>query len=128
MEYNVARAMEICRLDLGQMFQLHEREVVKGRCFLPNEIQTLFNLPGLKVTYEIPEIESSQSAHNQRIRNEFNQHKIYPEFFYLQSLNPQDVHRFDNTVRKLVVDEMKFELRHMGGERRGRLKNVVGEM
>lgn len=128
MEFNLTRAMEICRLDLGQMFQLHEREIARGRCFLPHEVQTLFNLPELKVTYEIPEVEASQSAHNQRIRNEFNQHKVYPEFFYLQSLSPHEVHLFDAMVRKLVVDDMKMELRYMGGEKKGRLKNLVGSM
>ena len=125
MEYPIARSMEVCRLDLGQLYQLQEREKILGRCLMPHEIQDKFNLIPLKVCYEIPERDPAQAEHTQRLRNDFYQHRLFPAFKFVEADRVDLVHEFDNKVRALVVDEMKFELRYTGAERKTRLKDAV---
>lgn len=127
MEYALTRAMEVCRLNLEQIARLEARERALNRCLMPLEIQNVFQLDPLKITYEIPEDDSEMAKHSQRIRKEFYQHKIYPIFQSVSALDIDEIHKFDDIVRKLVVDEMQFELRFMGREAKTRLKKMVLE-
>lgn len=82
--------------------QLHERNM--GRAFMPFEIQERFKLNGLKITYLIPEIDNAQSNHNQRIRQDFYKHGIYPKWLHLNATNVENVHAFDDEIQRTSVD------------------------
>lgn len=75
MEFYICRAMDIARLNYGQIRLLHDHERELGRCLFPSEIRTKFQLPSLKDTWHMPDAKDSKSvagleAHAKRVANE----------------------------------------------------------
>ncbi len=103
MEYAISRAYEVQRLAPDQLFALQTDETKKGRAFMPHEIQAIFNLPDLKVSYEIPDLEPSQALHAQRVRNEFFKQLLFPTYQHLGALNVERVHEFDDAFKNTVI-------------------------
>lgn len=123
MEYYICRAMEAIRLTEDQLAQLQWNESKK--CFMPHEIQKIFNLPPLKEAFLIPEIEAAQSAHNQRIRSDFRRLGLSPE----HDISPMDidrVHSFDETIRE-ADRQGKINFTYQGAVRKRRTTDEIGE-
>lgn len=121
MEYLLSRSMDVCRLNYEDMIKLHVREKNAGRCFFPQEIQGIFKLPLIKQHYEIPDHEAAQSAHNQRLRNEFLAAGLNLNMGYSE---PESIHDFDNKVRGFH-DEMKIDFKYRGGLVRRKISDEV---
>lgn len=125
MEYGLCRAMISCQLDLDQLFRLHEKEKVRGFAYFPFEVNELFGTPALRIFYEIPDDEGMQGAHIQRIRSEFYREKIWPRFRNLCVTDLEEINVFDEEIRKIVVEDMKIEMKYVGRGGKGRIRNLV---
>lgn len=76
MDFYVYRAMDIARLNFGQIRTLHEREQEIGRCLVPADIRVKFRLQSIKEFWGIPaegqfgKLASAQEYHAHRIAQE----------------------------------------------------------
>jgi hypothetical protein len=123
MNYSIARSHEIRRLSYEQMISLKVYEKNAQRCLMPWEIQERFNLPPLKATYLIPEVEAAQASHTARIQGDFYQQKIYPTFLYLGSLDIDKAHEFDR-----VVSESNVDFIYSGaGQKKTKFRDLIDE-
>ena len=102
MEYYLVRAMEVSRLSSPKLDTLHQKEISLNRCLMPTEIQTVFGLPTLKETWQIPEIETVQASHAMKLRSKFRELDLSPKFGDLSVTDPESVHNFDLKVMRLV--------------------------
>lgn len=119
MEYFLCRAMEVARMSLQQLDQLHHHE--RKVCLMPHEIQHLFGLPPLRDVYLIPEDEAAQARHNQRLRARFRELKLHPPGGDLSICDGEAVHRFDKRFR-FELEQGNLDLVYSAGGRRSRLK------
>lgn len=104
MEYAICRGMEINRLSSEQEIQLQTAEKNKGRCFYPFEIQDMFALNTLKITYGIPEHEGSQATYNQKLRQQFYNQKLFSKYEHMGILNIPLAHEFDSKLRMSNIE------------------------
>lgn len=124
-ELYLTRAYDVCRINEEDLIKLQTKESNIGRALLPHEIQGLFALPLIKEAYQIPEHESSQSSHNQRLRGEFRTNGLIPKFedFNLNEL--EKIHEWDHRVR-VASNDLKVNLTFQGG--RGSKRKISEEM
>jgi flagellar motor component MotA len=121
MLYPIARSFEIMRLTPQQIFALETDEKNRGRCFMPHEIQMIFHLPELKVTFCIPEIETAQATHIQRIVGDFYRGHLFPKYEKMGALDVETVHAFDDDLMKAGI-----EFVYSGGSKR-RLRDQLDD-
>lgn len=138
--------MEVARLSSDQLERLHEHEskdrifedydqrtntfakstVRQRRSLMPFEIQEIFKLCSLKVKYQVPEVDTAQSAHNQRLRMAMKSLGIAPDYD-LSVLNVDAVHAFDRSVIS-AVESGKLQFHAEMASRGRRLKEqLVGD-
>lgn len=146
MEFYLARAHDIARLEPVQIELLHSFELKDSigvnwnrqtgthavfvkrtpRCLLAHEIQEGFRIPSIKDHFQIPEDDSFQSMHVQRIRSRMKELNLVP----LKPLIPLAVeatHLFDESLRG-VVDELKIDFMFQGRSPGRRLKDRLAEV
>lgn len=146
MEYFLCRALEVCRLSQSEIEKLHEHEksdrilkkydASKGtfgemqmkipRCLMPHEIQSMFNKPLLKESYLIPEDQTLQSVHFNRLRNEFRAIDLIPKGGDFSAQNIEAIHFFDESVIH-ASNALKVDLVFRGKEKKGRLSSSFDE-
>ena len=107
MEYFICRAMEIRRLNPDRVFTLQEREKEMKRCLMPYEIQNKFNLSSLKEAYHIPEAASLQEQYILSLKAQFRKLNLYPEKGYINSVDVERIHEFDEKV--LATSQIYFD-------------------
>lgn len=123
MDYSISRAHEIRRLSYENQISLKIAEKNVGRCFMPFEIQERFQLPPLKASWLIPEIEAAQASHTQRLNSEFYKEKIFPAFGYLSVLDVERVHQFDQVISDSTIDFI-----YLGaGQKKVKFRDQLGE-
>lgn len=76
MDFYVNRAMLIACLNPHQIIALHAKERSMGRILAPFEVQSILGVPTIKEMFGIPEDESAQSQHANRIRSELLARKV----------------------------------------------------
>lgn len=123
MEYAICRAKEVKRLSYENHIGLKVYERNANRCLMPWEIQERFNLPPLKLTYMIPEIEATQASHNARIKSRLYELGIFPKYLYLSALDPETAQRFDE-----VIDKADIDFVYSGGSKKGKFRDQLEEI
>lgn len=98
MEYFLARAFEVARLELAQVEALHAAEAIRPRAFMPHEIQKIFRLVPLKEHYGFPEEDHKHAEIINRMRIELSQRNLVPSSGDLSALDVDSVHRFDDRL------------------------------
>lgn len=134
MDFYISRAMDIARLDFGQIRRLHEREQEIGRCLSPIEIRERFRLPSLKDTWNIPDgrdgkTSAAQESHTLRLGEELmrggflqgNGGAIEPGG---SSGAEWSLHNYDMRIFKAVQDG-KINFTFKGSGRKGSLLDEV---
>lgn len=119
-EYVISRAYDVCRLTEEDWLKLQVKEKNVGRGLLPSEIQEIFALPLIKEAYQIPENESGQSSHNQRLRSEFRNAGILPRDGDLSVTDLQGLHKFD-VLARIASDDLRVNLTYSGAKAKRRV-------
>lgn len=122
MEYAICRGMEITRLSSEQLVDLQDYERNTRLGCHPYEIQKMFNLPELKVAFEVPELEPAQAAYAQKLRNDYYKQGLFPRFQHVGVLDVEKLHEFDNALIGLSLDYV-----YQGRERRKSLREGLDD-
>lgn len=81
--------------------RLQAHEIRKGWMLRPFEIQSALKLPNLHEQYGIPDDESIEIRHRNRVRTDISQYNIHPKFDF-KATDLEGIHKFDSDVKGLV--------------------------